>query len=504
MLYINPYDLFGLSPWLCAAVFGILSLVFGVFGEGENRRYIGWLSIAGLLATAVFAWVLWSKEATPAGQYIFNRMLIVDDFALFFIFLFSLVGIFTILQSFGYIEEQGINYGEFYPLIMFSLVGMMIMSGATDLLTLFIGIETASIPIYVMVAMVRRRSESGEGALKYFVLGAFASAFLLYGMAFLYGATGKTNLKEIYYILYKLGGINGEPMAMLGLVLILVGIGFKLALVPFHMWTPDAYEGAPTFITSFMATGVKAAGFAALLRVLVVVFPKAVMVDAAVGWTTILAALAALTMFVGNLIALVQKDIKRMLAYSSIAHAGYALVGVCSITGDKAQNIAVNSAVMYYLLAYTLMTAGAFGVVMLLERRDEKSSLSFENYRGLAYEKPWLAMAMAVFMFSLAGIPPFMGFFGKFFVFKAAVDAGLVWLAVVGVVNSLISVYYYLYVTIMMYMHPAETQVRTLHSPAIAATVIISAALLIYLGIFSDDIISLAQKGANAMMRLAG
>ena len=378
------------------------------------------------------------------------------------------------------------------------------MASATDLLTVFIGIETASIPIYVMVAMKRRSSESAEGALKYFVLGAFASAFLLFGMALVFGASGETNLREIYYAFFKMGGISSEPFALVGMTMILIGFAFKLGLVPFHMWTPDAYEGAPTFITSFMATGIKAAGFAVLLRVFLVCFPATVMTDVNVTWLDILPWIAVLTMTLGNLVALVQKNIKRMLAYSSIAHAGYALVGVCAVTGDKIQNMAVNSAVMYYMVAYTIMTAGAFSVVMLLERRDSKSSLEYDNYRGLAYERPWLALSMAIFMFSLAGIPPFMGFFGKFFVFKAAVDAGLVWLAVVGVVNSVISVYYYLYITVMMYMHPAEEKISLIRSPSISATVIISAILTVYLGIFSSDIISLAQKGASAMIRLAG
>jgi NADH-quinone oxidoreductase subunit N len=388
---------------------------------------------------------------------------------------------------------------DYYLLLCFSLLGALTLIAAENFLMIFLSLEMMSIPIYCLVGMIRFRPQSGEGALKYLILGAFASAFLLYGIALVYGATGTTNFKDIFTRLSEHGGLINNHLALIGMLFLLIGLGFKIALVPFHMWTPDAYEGAPSFITGFMATAVKAAGFAALVRLLMTAFNGKVTAGLPVSWEELLPVLAVATMFVGNLTALVQKNIKRMLAYSSIAHAGYALVGLAA-AGDMTTANEANASVLYYLFAYTLMTLGAFAVVCYLEEHDGKR-LDVDDYKGLAEKHPALALAMAVFMFSLAGIPPMAGFFGKLYVFRAAIEAGLTWLAIIGVINSLISVYYYLSVSVTMYMYEPAGEFKPLRSSPLAWVVGLTGILTIWFGIFSRGPWEAAMRSVASLLK---
>jgi len=408
----------------------------------RDKRILGYLSLVGLAIAAAVSFSMFGGNVVPSYQ----NMVISDGYALVLNLIFASAAALSILIALSYLGDRGLQRGEYYALLLFSTAGMMLMAAATDLMVVFLGLEIMSIALYVLAAFNRQRLGSGEAGMKYFILGAFATAFFLYGVALIYGATGSTNLNQIG-LWFAANATGNDPIALVGLALLLVGFAFKIAAVPFQWWTPDVYHGAPTSVTAFMSVGAKAAGFAALIRVLMVSFGSVFTVD----WQIVVAALAVLTMTVGNIAALAQKDIKRMLAYSSIAHAGYILVGVApgSMDGVKA--------VLFYLLAYTFMNIGAFAVVAVLERRSAIGS-NISDYAGLASRKPVLALVMLLFMFSLTGIPPFIGFWGKLYVFWAAVNANLGWLAVVGVINSAISAFYYLGVVVQMYFKPAAEE----------------------------------------------
>ncbi|MEW5960268.1 MAG: NADH-quinone oxidoreductase subunit N, partial [Chloroflexota bacterium] len=350
----------------------------------------------------------------------------------------------------------------------------------------FLGLEIMSIALYVLAAFNRQQMSSGEAGMKYFVLGAFASAFFLYGAALLYGATGSTNLRAIGEWFTPERGNLGDPIALVGLGLLLIGFAFKIAAVPFQWWTPDVYHGAPTSVTAFMSVGAKAAGFAALIRILMVSFDRAFTLD----WQIAVAALAAVTMTGGNIAALTQKDVKRMLAYSSIAHAGYILVGVVPATMNGVRGV------LFYLMAYAFMNIGAFAVIAVLERRDQIGT-TLAEYAGLASRKPFLALAMALFMFSLTGIPPFVGFWGKLYVFRAAVEANISWLAVVGVINSAISAFYYVSVVVQMYMRSPAVEKETaigLSAPVVV-TLTLAIIVTILLGVWPTPLVNLTFLG---------
>jgi NADH-quinone oxidoreductase subunit N len=406
----------------------------------RDKRILGYLSLVGLLAAAVSSYSLFYGSAVPSYQ----SMFVSDGYALVLNFVFIIAAMLSILVSINYLGDRGLQRGEYYALLLFATGGMILMAGATDMINIFLGLEVMSIALYIMAAFNRQRMVSGEAGMKYFILGAFASAFFLYGVALLYGATGSTNLNEMRLWFDDLSQAGASPLALVGLGLLLVGFAFKVAAVPFQWWTPDVYHGAPTSVTAFMSVGAKAAGFAAMMRVLMVTFGGDSFI---VDWQLAISLLAVVTMTGGNIAALAQKDVKRMLAYSSIAHAGYILVGVA------AGSMAGVRAVIFYLLSYAIINIGAFAVVSVIERRSTIGSLLSE-YAGLATRKPLLALAMLFFMFSLTGIPPFVGFWGKLYVFWAAIDANLTWLAVVGVLNSAISAFYYLGVVVQMYMRP--------------------------------------------------
>jgi NADH-quinone oxidoreductase subunit N len=391
-------------------------------------------------------------------------------------------------MSIRYLRQEGFEHGEYYVLVLFAAVGMMFMASAADLIIIFLGLETFSLSLYVLAGFFRTQAKSNESALKYFLLGAFSTGFLLYGIALLYGATGTTNLKEIHEFL-RVNPLPNEPLMLVSMGLLIVGFGFKVASVPFHMWTPDVYEGAPTPITAFMSVGSKAAGFAAFLRVFLY------SLSSFQGeWLWVLWVLAVLTMTLGNLVAIAQQNIKRMLAYSSIAHAGYILIAMV------AANDLGTASVLYYILAYAFMNLGAFGVVILFGRRGEENLL-ISDYSGMASKYPLLAALMATFMFSLAGIPPTAGFVGKFYIFSAAVKAGYIGLAVIGVLNSALSVYFYLRVTVMMYMRNPEKELAPLEwSPPMAISLFIAVFGTLQMGITPGAYLEVARKSILALM----
>jgi NADH-quinone oxidoreductase subunit N len=420
--------------------------------------------------------------------------LIVDRFSLFFDMLLCLGGGLAALLAGGYLSEHRIERGEFYALLLFATLGAMILAEAGDALTLFLGLETMSIGAYALTAYRRASPRSAEGALKYFLLGSFAAALLIYGFALIYGASGHTDLVGIGAAAQNAG--PRSSLLIVGAVLVLAGMVFKVSAVPFHAWTPDAYEGAPTPATTFMAVAVKAAAFAMLLRVLVTCFGDPSWTSWAAGWPPVVATLAVLTMTVANLIAGRQESVKRMLAYSSIAHAGYALLGVTAILRDANE---ATSSVLFYLLAYTVSTAGAFGSLILCGSHG-REAVSYDDLSGLGKRHPAPALAFSLFLVSLAGIPPTAGFFGKWFVFKATIDAGLYWVAVIAFINSVIGAYYYLRVLVYMYMRepaagaPVAVPMR---SGYVNAALLVSAVLVLILGLMPTRYLELAVAAAH-------
>ncbi|MBS1259463.1 MAG: NAD(P)H-quinone oxidoreductase subunit 2 [Candidatus Scalindua arabica] len=478
-IVIPQFDLKSISPIIIITIFAMIILAMDVFFKKTFRDSLGYLTFLVVALTGMVA-------GTQLGDtvYSFSNMFVVDNFSVLFNLIFLISTGIVILLSVRYTMQEGINNGEYYTLILFATMGMMLMAGGADLLTIFLGLEIMSISLYVLAGFRRDSVRSNEASLKYFLLGAFATCFLLYGIAMLYGATGTTNIKEIAAFLANNPSLS-NPMIIAATSLLVVGFGFKVACVPFHKWTPDVYEGAPTAITAFMSVGPKAAAFAAFARVFLVALP-----DVGQNWSIILWVLAALTMTVGNLVAIAQTNIKRMLAYSSIAHAGYALMAIIA-GGDFGP-----ASLVFYMLAYTFMNLGAFAVVIVLGRKGEENA-NIEDYSGLGFKHPVLAVAMCIFMFSLAGIPPFVGFIGKFYIFSAAIKNGFIVLAVIGVVNSVISVYYYLRVSVVMYMKTPVREFSPLSlSPFMILALILTVWGTIQLGIFPGKIISLVQNSS--------
>ncbi|MCB0169115.1 MAG: NADH-quinone oxidoreductase subunit N [Anaerolineae bacterium] len=471
-----------IAPELVVVVTAFLVMFAELFVD--DKRILGYISILGLAMAAILNFALMAAFAPPT----FQTMMISDGYSLILNLIFIIAAALSILISLSYLGDRELQHGEYYALLLFATVGMMLMGAATDLIIVFMGLEIMSIALYILAAFNRQQLGSGEAGMKYFVLGAFASAFFLYGVALVYGATGSTNLQEIGNWFSADRGNLGDPIALIGLSLLLVGFSFKIAAVPFQWWTPDVYQGAPTSVTAFMSVGAKAAGFAALMRVLMVSFGDAFTAD----WQLAVAVLAVITMTVGNIAALAQKDVKRMLAYSSIAHAGYILVGVVPGTIEGVQ------AVLFYLLSYTFMNIGAFAVIAVLERRSQVGS-NIKDYAGLATRSPLLALAMMLFMISLTGIPPFIGFWGKLYVFRAAVEANMSWLAVVGMINSAISAFYYLGVVVQMYMRPVATEEDGDVAPAlrisapVVVTLVVTAIVTILFGVWPTPLVNLTS-----------
>ena len=485
---VPSFSLSSIGPWLTLTIAAIIILLVDAFSP-KGRK--GIFPILALVALAVAAWqtyCLWGKVGVD-----FSRMVYLDNFAFYFYLIIILGTALTILLSPNYLEEFGKNLGEYYALVLFAAVGMLLMAASAHFIMIFLGLEIMSIAVYVLAGLFREDPRSNEAALKYLVLGAFASGFLLFGMVMLYGAGGGTlYLSELASKLSSYAELT-RPLTLLGLALIIVGFGFKVASVPFHMWTPDVYEGAPTNVTAFMAVGVKAAAFAAFARVMFMVFP-----DFTVQWNMVLWVLAVATMTLGNVVAIAQTNIKRMLAYSSIAHAGYLMVALV------AHNQLGAVSLLYYLLAYTIMNIGAFAVVILVGRKKD-SYLNIYDYSGLGFQHPALAATMAIFMLALAGIPPTAGFVGKFYIFSAAVKAGYIWLAIIGVMNSLVSVYYYLRITVLMYMRPAEAELGPIpFTYGLTFAVALTALATLAIGIFPGFFYDMAVNSVKIFPGLAG
>jgi len=476
---IMTFNILSILPILVLAGFGMIVLLIDVLTSRKlgEKNLLVYLSLLGIVVAAVL-----SRSSIGTATFSFNETFTIDNYSIFFNFIFLLSTGLTILISHKYIKREEINYGEYYALLMFSTIGMMLMASGADLLNIYIGLEVMSISIYILTGFKRSKLISNEASLKYFLLGAFATGFLLYGIALIYGSTGTINLKQIACFIAGRGG-GLDPLLILGMGLIIVGLGFKVAAVPFHAWVPDVYEGAPTAITAFMSVGPKAAGFAAFLRIFMTSFAYTHH-----EWQKIIYILAVLTMTTGNVVAIAQTNIKRMLAYSSIAHAGYLLIALVS-----ANNMGV-SGTLFYILAYIFMNIGAFAIVIVLSRKGDEF-IQINDYAGLGFKHPLLAIAMTLFMLSMAGVPPMAGFVGKFYIFSAAIKSGYVGLAVIGVINSVISVYYYLRITVIMYMkEPAREFTPLALSPLIVAAIVISVVGTLHLGIFPSKVMEIAQR----------
>jgi len=472
-------------PPLVVSLTAFAILMVATFRPAVRLQVLVEIGLAGIVLAFLSCLYLWNRGEGLQG---FAGMVVSDRFAMAFNFIFLLGAFLAFLTSLNRVEGAYVSYGEFYAFILFATAGMMLMAASTHLLTIFLSLEVLSLGLYVLTGFRKMRLRSVEAALKYFLLGAFATGFFLYGVALVYGATGSLHLKEIASFMGNQG--LEDPLLIAGGLLLLIGFGFKAAFVPFHMWTPDVYEGAPTPITAFMSVGTKAAAFAALVRVLLAITPTT-----AFDWTPILWVLAALTMTVGNIIAIVQNNIKRLLAYSSIAQAGYVLVGVV------AWNEPGWSSVLFYLLVYALMNIGAFAVVIFMGVDERHENLNLEDYRGMGYRHPLVGLAMSVFMFSLAGIPPTAGFVGKFYLFSAAVKAGFTGLVIIAVLNSVISVYYYLRVVVMMYMRESERPVSLPSIPvALAVALVITTAGVIKIGLFPSGLLKVFQEAVSTLM----
>ena len=474
---IQNVNMAAILPSLILCCFGMGLLLINVFLPRGTTRHAVWISVIGLVVTGFFVYTGWGNP-----QYGFNDAVALDNYSAFFSMIFLFAAGLTILMSDEYLTREGYPVSEFYPLILFTTACAMWMASGTEMMTIFLGLEGMSICLYVLAGFMRKDLRSNEAGLKYFLLGAFSSAFLLYGMALTYGVTGSTKLTEIGIYLNAHGSLLENPMTLAGLILLATGFLFKIAAAPFHMWTPDVYQGAPTPITAFMSAGPKAAAFAAFLRIMEYCFfslkPE---------WTAMLWVLAVLTMIIGNVLAINQTNIKRMLAYSSIAHAGYALVGLV------AANEIGYSGILFYLLAYTFMNIGAFAVLVLAGKKGEEN-LTLEGFSGFGLKRPFLGVAMTIFLFSLMGLPPTAGFTGKFYVFAGAVKAGYIWLAVIGVLNSAVSLYYYLRIMVYMYFRDADEDYAWVSLPAAAVISIVIALIgVFYLGIIPGDVMEMAK-----------
>ena len=496
----------GLSPLLLVVLGGALLMLSEAFShrreEGDDRHSGPSSDLATGTAITLFAGAVASIGVWFVGPDKLDGVadlapyLVVDRFTLFFTFVLCLGGGLSALLAGGYLPEHKLDRGEFYPLLTFSTVGAIALAMSADLLSLFLSLETMSLGVYSLTGFRRASPRSTEAAVKYFLLGSFAAALLLYGGALLYGATGHTDLAGIQRAIA--GGHVNAGLVLVAAALLLVGLLFKVSAVPFHAWTPDAYEGAPTPATGFMAVAVKSAAFAVLLRVLLTSFNDPGLMSWGAGWPPILAIVAVLTMTVANLVAGRQDSVKRMLAYSSIAHAGYVLVGVVA---TMRQGGDAEGSVMFYLLAYTASTAGAFGALILCGSRGAEA-VSYEDLAGVGKRHPMAALAFSLFLLSLAGVPPTAGFFGKLYVVRAAMGANLYPLAVILLLNSVLGAYYYLRVLVYMYMRepsPGAPIARPMRSGYVATALVVAAVLVVVLGLWPTTSLEMAVEAALAV-----
>ncbi|MFA5833395.1 MAG: NADH-quinone oxidoreductase subunit N [Bacteroidota bacterium] len=473
MDFFSPSDLIGSSPILALSAFSLIALLANALMK-DSAKTVFYISVVGIFASIACAVYTFPMNATA-----FSDMLLVGGYAGFFSILFLIIALFSMFIAKPYLEREQYNYGEYYILILLATIGMVMLGSSADLITAFLGIEVMSVSFYVLAGYFRTKLSSNESALKYFLLGAFATGFLLYGIALIYGTTGTTNLLRIVTMYPQ---AFGDPLHIIGWGLVLIGFGFKVGAVPFHMWVPDVYEGAPTPVTAFMSTGGKAAAFS----VFVIAFsvPMSMKDERLI---MVLAVLAAASMLLGNWFGLSQTNLKRMLAYSSIAHAGYMIIGIASASSLGQQGIA------FYLVAYALTNLGAFGIIAMLEK-ENGGNLNYEDYAGLGKRKPGLAVLLAMFMFSLTGLPPFAGFVGKYYLFASAVQSNLTWLAILGVITSLFSTYYYLRIVVYMYFREATNTEEIVLPKLTFATVIICGIGILLFGIFPALIFDLMKS----------
>jgi NADH-quinone oxidoreductase subunit N len=480
---LNLNDLYAILPVLVVAGWAVVLLIIDLFLPENRKGVIALLAVLGLGAALGLSLAMRGRSETA-----FNGMAVLDGFAVFLDVIILSAGIAGIALAYDYLKRMKIERSEYYVLLLFSVSGMLLMAQAYDMIIVFLALELLSIPLYVLAGFARPRTESEEAALKYFLLGCLASAFVLYGVALIFASTAHTDLLGIQAALAA--GSANLPLFIAGAGMAVIGFGFKVAAVPLHMWTPDVYQGAPTPVTGFMSVAVKAAGFAALMRVFLTIFP-----GLAAEITPVLWALAALTMIVGNLLAVVQKNIKRLLAYSSIANAGYLLMAFVPYgNGEVAGNSL--AAMLFYLVAYGLTSFGAWAVVTSLEQAEGRG-LELDDYAGLGKKYPWLAVCMLVFMLSFAGVPLTMGFWGKFYLFSTAVQAGYISLALIGLLTSVLSAYYYLRVVVIMFMRAGEPAVR--RDAALSLVTVVAALAVVGLALAPNWLLELAKQ---ALMRI--
>jgi len=486
MTTVHAADVLRLLPEIILSAFAILVMVIDPFVR-TRKSGLGWLSLAGVIAAGVG--MLWTSQALGDS---FGRTFVADRFSLYFIFIFLLAAALTILGSLRYLERENVNYGEFYALILMATVGACFMAASTELIMIFIGLEVSSISTYILAGFKRRDARSNEASLKYFLLGSFATAFFLYGVAFVYGVTGTTNLIAIHDSLASGDPAGTSHFLWIAAILLFVGVAFKSSTAPFQIWTPDVYQGAPAPVSALLSVGPKAAAFAIFLRIFLGGLPTASDVTFRVVWLS-----AILTMCLGNLGALFQSSVKRMLGYSSIAHAGYVLVGIAAALrsgGDQG-----SAAVLFYLVAYALMNVGAFVLVAHLAGTGERSG-SMDDYTGLGYARPGVAAALSLILLSLAGLPVTAGFFAKFYVFRAAIHAHLIGLTIVAVLNSVVSWYYYLRIVMAMYMREGKTEAATDALPwPLGAALFVSVVGIFFLGLYPNLFLGLANAAARPL-----
>jgi NADH-quinone oxidoreductase subunit N len=475
-MLISSFD--AIVPLLCVVLAALAAMGAEAFRSPGERMPIGGLGIVGLVGAAISATLLWDRNASSFG------VIVADNFGLFVTLVLVGVGALTIMFSADVVRRDGLPEGEYYALVLFAIVGMIMMATANDLLVIFIALEILSLAVYVLTGIRRDDPRATEAAFKYFLLGAFSSAFFLYGIAFTYGLAGGTRLDRVgAYMAAQ--SMSDSPLILVAMGLLLVGFAFKISAVPFHMWTPDAYEGAPAIVTGFMSTGVKAAAFAAFARVFLSAFEPF-----SADWAPVVWVIAVATMVLGTVVAVAQSNLKRMLAYSSIAHGGYLLVGLV------AANEVGKAAILFYLAAYAITNLAAFGVIAMLGSRDRAND-ELRDYTGLWYTRPALAALMTVCLLSLGGLPPTVGFIGKWYIFSAAVSAGYYGLAIIGVLTSVISVFFYLRVVVMMYMtepEGASTIAPVPMSRVGMAALVVSIVVIFYLGILPTTMLNAAAS----------
>ncbi len=463
-------EIYYILPLVVVGIGILISLVLEMYSK-KSEAILPWFSIIIFIIAGIYS----LASIYQQREIVFHNMLSVGGNTHVFYFIFNIGAALVCLLSIDYIKKYGTYYGEYNILIQSSVLGMMLMAGAKDLLVIFLGLEIMSVSFYVLAGLNRKRLSANEASLKYFLLGAFASGFVVYGIALIYGSAQTTSLDSITA---KFSILSGNLLFIVGMLLFLIGFSFKIAAFPFHMWVPDVYQGSPTTIAGLFSTGGKAAAFSSILITLIAIFAN----NASNAFTPYLSVIAVLSMLFGSIVAIAQEDIKRMLAYSSISHAGYLTIGLAAGNPDGATGI------IFYLAAYTFMNLGAFGIIAMIEG-EEETNLTISSYAGLSSRKPLLAALLALFMFSLAGIPPFAGFFGKYYIFIAAIKSNLTWLAILGVISSAISVYFYIRIVVLMYFKDSTSEVALAESKTGLFAVIIASIMIILIGIFPGSVL---------------